>query len=405
MRLTLLLFSIFIITACKNTSEESVDGSDPFGETQLTPERKLVLDSLELEFTKAAKSGVLPGFTVAIFDKDTVFFSKGFGYASLQPEKKYDPQTVQMVASVSKTLISVALMKVIEASELSLDDPVNDYLPFEVINPKFPETSITIRHLATHTAGFNDPSGGKGNIFSEPLQQENWREVWHPIIAKYNKNEDMPMPVFLREVFARNGKFYSEESFLDHAPGTNYEYSNYGSALLAHIIEIATVSDYRDYTKKHILEPLQMNRSGWSRDQVDTENHITYYNDNYKAVPNFHIITYPDGGFYSSLEDLTKFMQEMMRGYYGEGTLLASSSYKEMFRSQFPDLETQTGLLWDLDQDCCVGHSGNDFGIAAMMYFYKEQGIGRIIFTNIDVQQEQQEDLFYSMHDALYSFE
>ncbi|MBX2828622.1 MAG: beta-lactamase family protein [Flavobacteriaceae bacterium] len=192
---------------------------------------------------------------------------------------------------------------------------------------------------------------------------------------------------------------------MNHSPGTYYEYSNYGTALLAHIIEIATETDYRSYTRKQILEPLGMQRSGWNLKEVDTTNHVAYYNDRYHPVPPYHIITYPDGGLYSTIEDMTLFLQEMMRGYEGEGTLLSPQSYKEMFSVFNSDLDSQTGLIWDLDQGCCIGHGGNDFGTATMMYFFKEQGIGRILFSNLDIQQEQQEEAYYGIHNELYSFE
>ncbi|GAB5399565.1 MAG: hypothetical protein Aureis2KO_11500 [Aureisphaera sp.] len=391
------------IIGCGNNSREK----DP-KETKtyhLTKERSAQLDSLDILLTQKANQDILPGFAVSIFSKDTVFLQKGYGYANMEKQLRYNPQTVQMIASVSKTMIGVALMKAVQDNKLSLDDPISQFLPFPIQHVHFPENAITVRHLATHTAGItDDPHGGKGNIFSKKLVKDNWREVWHPFIAKYNANVDVPMDEFLTAIFSKDGAWYTEEIFLNHAPGTHYEYSNFGTALLAHIIERATGTDYREYTRKHILEPLQMKRSGWSRNEVDVENHIAYYNDSYHAVPEYHIITYPDGGLYSTVEDLTLFLQEMMQGYDGQGTLLSAASYKEMFGVYNPELDSKTGLIWDLDQDCCIGHGGNDFGIATMMYFFKDQGIGRILFGNLDVQQEQQDEAFYSIHNELYSF-
>jgi hypothetical protein len=97
-------------------------------------------------------------------------------------------------------------------------------------------------------------------------------------------------------------------------------------------------------------------------------------------------------------------MQEIMKGYYEEGSLLETSSFKEMLSSQSKLIENNTGLFWDLDQSCCIGHGGNDFGIATMMYFDIRDGIGRIVFTNIDVQLEKQEETFYSIFNETFIF-
>ncbi len=395
-------FILLLSVGCLNKN----DAKKTVASSPLSEARQQRLDSLDIFLSQKSNEDILPGFAVSIFSKDSVYFSKGYGFANMEKGLRYNPQTTQMIASVSKTLISVALMKAVEEGKLSLKDPINKYLPYSVHHPNFKEIPITLQHLATHTSGITDePHGGKGNIFSKKLVKENWREVWHPIITSYNTNIPKAMDAFLFDIFSEKGAWYSPATFLNAQPGSYYEYSNYGTALLAHIIEIVTKTDYRDYTRQHILRPLKMDRSGWSKAEVDTLNHIAYYNDRYHPVPDYRIITYPDGGFYSSIEDMTLFLQEMMKGYDGEGTILKSSSYQEMFTSHFPNLETQSGLIWDLDQDCCIGHGGNDFGIATMMYFYKDQGIGRILFSNLDVQQEQQDDAFYGIHNELYSFQ
>jgi CubicO group peptidase (beta-lactamase class C family) len=355
-------------------------------------------DSLNNVLVDYQKKQDLPGFVVSIFNKDSILFAKGYGVADLKTKKPYTEKTVQGIASISKTFIATALMKVVEEGLVELDDNINKYLPYKITNINHPDTPITIRHLATHTSSFSDPSGGKGNIFSEKLKKENWRPIWHPIIKNYNTNIDMPMNVFLEDVFS------NKENFMSERPGTYYEYSNYGSALLAHIIEIVAKIDFKTFTKKEIFEPLGMTSTRWEYIQADTINHITYYNDNYKPVPKYRIITYPDGGLYTNVTDLTKYMQEIMKGYYQEGSLLKTESFKEMLSSQSKLISTNTGIFWDLDQSCCIGHGGNDFGIATMMYFDIRDGIGRIVFTNIDVQQENQEEAFYGVFNETFIY-
>ena len=63
---------------------------------------------------------------------------------------------MQNIASVSKTLIGVSIMKLVEEDRLSLDDEANRFLPFDIVNPHFPASPILIRHLATHTSSILD---------------------------------------------------------------------------------------------------------------------------------------------------------------------------------------------------------------------------------------------------------
>ena len=106
------------------------------------------------------------GFSVAIVNQDKILYSKGFGYSDKLENKDYTENTIQNIASISKTFIGIALLKAQELGKLNLDDPINNYLPFNVINPRFPNTAITIRHLATHTSSIIDPSRYEKNGYA-----------------------------------------------------------------------------------------------------------------------------------------------------------------------------------------------------------------------------------------------
>ncbi|WP_187696500.1 serine hydrolase domain-containing protein [Xanthovirga aplysinae] len=363
-------------------------------------------DSLDIKLENLLSEGNLPGFALSIFTKDRVFYQKGFGYANVERQIPFNSNTVQGIASISKTLIAVSVMKLVEEGKLSLDDKINDILPFEVTNPNFSEVPITIRHLATHTSSINDaPNYDRVYIFKEKLDKNKFQEGWHKHLEIYNQNKEMTMPEFLGSVFARDGNWRTDENFLNEKPGTYYEYSNMGTALLAYIVEIKTGEEYKDYTKRLILDPIGMNRSGWSLNEVDTINHIVYYNEDYNPVPSYHVITYPDGGLNSTVSDLTKYLQEMMKGYYGESKLLSEASFREMMKNQTKDLDIASGIIWDLSNDCCIGHGGNDFGVTTMMFFDPQKGIGKILFSNISIEYEKQSKEFYQIFNTMFQYD
>ena len=175
--------------------------------------------------------------------------------------------------------------------------------------------------------------------------------------------------------------------------------------MLAYCIQLSIGKNYMEFTKDLILKTLKMENSGWSLKEVDHENHIAYYNEVYNVVPSYYCITYPDGGLYSNVSDLTKFMQAMMKGYEGKSNILSAASFKEMMKNQIPELDTPTGIIWDMDNTCCIGHGGNDFGIATMMFFDPDTGIGKILFTNISIEKEEQEKEFYSIFGNMFKYD
>ncbi|MFK7908169.1 MAG: serine hydrolase [Chitinophagales bacterium] len=365
-----------------------------------------LIDSLNTDLQNVHKQNILPGFAVSIFTKDSIIYQKGFGYADLESQKPYTPESVQIIASITKTLIGVSLMKAVEAGQLALDDAINDHLPFKVINPHFPNVPITARHLATHTSSIDDTKkSDKGYRFDTPLLKEKFPEAHHSLLKHYNQTADISMADFLKLKLSFSEKWYEKEVFTTKEPGTHYEYSNLGATLLAYIIELKTGQSFSDYTNTHIIKPLKMNSSTWNLDKIDSQKQVTYYNEILNSIPNYHIISYPDGGLYSSVTDLTKYLQEMIKGYDGESKLLQKKSFREIMRKQYEGEELTDGLCWDLSFPNLIGHSGNDFGTATLMYFSPKTGIGRILFTNISIEKEEQENAFYGIFNILFAYQ
>ncbi|MEM1327157.1 MAG: serine hydrolase domain-containing protein [Bacteroidota bacterium] len=102
---------------------------------------------LTTQLQEIYENGHLPGLAVAIVTKDSTLFQQAFGYADVAQQVAYTPQTQQNIASLSKTFVGIVLMKAIEANKLSLETPINELLPFEVVNPYASAQPITVRHL------------------------------------------------------------------------------------------------------------------------------------------------------------------------------------------------------------------------------------------------------------------
>jgi len=337
------------------------------------------------------------GFSVAIVNQNGSLFEKGFGYSNRKENKKYTANTIQNIASISKTFIGITLMKAQELGYLNLDDPINDFLPFKVINPYFPNIPITIRQLATHTSSIRDPSRYEKNGYI--LKEENNGE------AKVNRNfrspnEMMTQSVFLKNILNKKGKWYKKNNFLKNNPGEIFEYSNIAAGLAALVLENAMGEPFNVLTKRYIFEPLGMSNTGWSFDEVDFSKHSILYSNIETELAFYQLITYPDGGLITSSSDLGKYLSELISGYSGSGRILKVENYDELFNSNLNDKnhkerndnayndEYNMGIFMGSSAQGQIGHTGGDPGVTTLMFFNAKTKIGKILLVNTDVNKD-----------------
>jgi CubicO group peptidase (beta-lactamase class C family) len=280
----------------------------------------------------------------------------------------------------------MALMKAQELGLLQLDDAINTYLPFKIYNPKFKDKHITIRQLANHTSSILDTEFyNRIYVFKDKIPRfykqlpENIQQNVKEDINRFNNNKMMPAASFIKNQYSIAGTWYAPENFSSNSPGTSYKYSNMGANIAAYIIELVSGVSYTDFLQKHILNPLQMDASGWHSKNNPLKNISTLYWYDY-PIPNYEFITYGDGGFMTNIEDFSKFLITVIRGYNGEQNILKTSSYKEIFKDS-TDKDFKKNLFWNIDNEK-IGHSGNDPGVISHAYFLKKNKHGIIVFVN-----------------------
>jgi CubicO group peptidase (beta-lactamase class C family) len=98
----------------------------------------------------------VPALAAAIVKRGRVICASAAGVANIEQEQPATPDTLFLIASVSKTITGTALMQLRDQGKFGLDDDVNRYLPFRVSIPAAPAASITFRQLLTHTASVAD---------------------------------------------------------------------------------------------------------------------------------------------------------------------------------------------------------------------------------------------------------
>jgi CubicO group peptidase (beta-lactamase class C family) len=310
----------------------------------------------------------IPGLSASIVIGEEVVWQNAYGYANIEENKPVVNDTLFKIASVSKTLTATCLMQLDEQEYFDLFDPINDYLPFNVIHPLYPSTDITFHMLLTHSSGIND----------------NWDYLFH-----FVGDSPIPFQIFLEEYLASGGLYYDETTnFCSWEPGTSWKYSNVGVALVGYLVEIISGINFTMYTENFLFSPLGMDESGWYLRDLD-ESHIAmpYHWNGVDYEPYGHIgwVDVPAGDLRTSSPQLINFLTMFIsNGSFNSQEILNSATVSMMLTPQLP-FNQNLGLIWwksNIGGRIVWGHGGSDYGAKAQMRFDPETKIGIVVLTN-----------------------
>lgn len=306
----------------------------------------------------------IAGLAAIVIDKDEVIY-KMKGYANIEKQIPVNEHTVFEWASVSKILIWISVLQLVEKSMLDLETDIETYLPNDFRTKKKFEDPITMRHLMHHSAGFDDSYTDL--MIHRPTQKNALREVLEEADIK--------------QIFP---------------PGDVVAYSNYGSGLAAYIVEEVSGLDYREYVRNNIFEPLQMTKTAIDPEQDDNKwvreqrGEVQGYSDALQLIePNLYSIPmYPIGSVMGTATDLQKLLQALLAE---EGTPLFKDkrTIDIMFEPTLYYPETNiprvaNGLFYFPSKSQHVyGHGGNSKAFSSSFYVDRKERIGVIVLTNI----------------------
>lgn len=176
-----ILFIFFLLSflACKKSNDLTVNS----------------LEELEEKLKIEKEDNDLTSISYCVVKNDEVLYFNALGFADKANNKLATDNTRYLLASISKTITAVALMKSLEENSISLDDDINQYLPFSVRNPNFTTTAITYRMLLSHKSSISDK-------FQNNLD-----------LDCYGNDCSMTLEQFFNDVFLSNGQFFSANNF------------------------------------------------------------------------------------------------------------------------------------------------------------------------------------------------
>ncbi len=353
------------------------------------------MSNFEQVFKNICQARGVVGANVLIIKDNKIVEQVTYGYQDLEDKILTLPNTIYRIASVSKVEVALAIMKLYENKQLDLDKDISVYLGFKVRNPHFPNDIITIRMLMTQTSSITD------GFDDEDLSNEVRRDG-------YNGVNGTNLKVTLKDLLVPNDSiYYSEVTFLNHKPGTQFCYSNFGCGILACIVEKISGMYFTDYVQKNVLDLLKIDAS-FRIDQIKAFDQIASLyipsGDNYKLCRNKTMFMNglyerfplgenfrgPAGGLFISIPDLAKIMIMLInKGNYNNKQVFSEETIDEMLKKNWQgprdgNYEAK-GLQMIIRENyhghCVWGHYGNAYGLTSFMLFNPTEKIG-ICFAN-----------------------
>ncbi|HEV2578697.1 MAG TPA: serine hydrolase [Acidobacteriaceae bacterium] len=323
------------------------------------------------------------GATISIYQNGQPLILKGYGYADFKKKTPVDPVvTTFRPGSISKLFTYVSMMQLVEQGKLNLDTNVQQYLDFK-INPGprgIGDAPITLRNLATHTAGFEEE------------------------LHDFGSDKSGKLPLDIRTFLIRN------QPHRFAAPGKDLAYSNYGITLIGYIVQRVSGEPYVDYVQRHIFTPLGMTHSTFQQPLpkgfIATKGYLHTSADD----TGFEGVTeVPAGGLSSTAADMAIFGQMLLgRGTYNGVQILQPASVALLLTPQFtpgPGVSPWDLGFYDEDRNGIrfIGHGGDLLACHSQFWIEPTHGLSFFIsYNSAGAAQKARGELFNAFVDRYF---
>ena len=364
MKSKIYIFLVLLIIGCTNSNNTKIDLNR--------------LNSIEELITKDIEQNNLPGAVVLVGDDKGIVYKRAFGIKNPETLEKYKDDDIFRIASMTKAITSIAVLKLWEKGKIYLDDPIEKYIPefkgveiFESFNEKDSSYTskqtikkITVRQLLTHTSGIGyDFIDGNPSI----------KAIYHKKKQSFMKNgvmcfcdEDVTIGEAIENL---------ADVPLHHEPGEKFTYGM-GLDVLGYMIEIVSGKKLNEFFREEIFEPLEMNDTYFylpteKEDRLvpvltKNENEWVIFEDN-RFNENYPIEGerkfFAGGcGLSSTVEDYYKFLSVFINnGNYKGKSFISKQTNDLIFQNQLPEeFGFGVGLAFGvvLDKDLKNGGTG-----------------------------------------------
>src|SRR5687768_477398 len=254
----------------------------------------------EADLKDIMKANEAVGLAVVVVKDGDIIYKKSLGLKDIAGNTPLKEEDIFRIASISKSFSATAIMRLVEAKKVSLDDDFSGLVGFKVRNPKFPDKVITLRMVLSHTSSINDSQGYFNLNVINPSTNNDWAKCYN-----------------------------------DYPPGGGYQYCNLNFNMVGAVLERLSGERFDVHMRRNILNPLGL-YGGYCIDSLDNNKFVTLYEydstsklqsspmayaprraeiSGYKMGYSTPVFS-PTGGMKISAQDLAKYM--IMHMNYGE---------------------------------------------------------------------------------------
>lgn len=301
----------------------------------------------------------VPGTAIALVGRDGPIWVGGVGVRDRASGATMESDTVFRVGSLTKSIIALGVMRLVDQGKLDVDRPLREILPdVPIDNPWDDVAPVTLAHCMEHTAGFDE--------------------------VRFNEifTDDEGLPV--RDTLAINPR----SKRVRWRPGTRHAYSNVGYTLAARAIEVATGEPFDDYLRREVMLPLGITDADFRRTEVIRPRLATGYLQDSTAVPFQTFAHRPSGALLASAADLGKLVHFWIRRGEGYPPIVSPEGLARIEHSgtlPYPRTENEYGFANYGDVQHPVfgrGHDGGMPGFHASIRYFPGLDAGYVMLLN-----------------------
>ena len=325
----------------------------------------------------------VPGATVAVVKDGRLVIAKGYGYNDIVNRTPIDAKTTSFrIGSTTKLFTWTAVMQLVEEGKIDLDADINTYLKDFKIPDTWPGQPVTMRHLMTHTAGFED-------------------STIHMVV------DDPANLISIRRYCAENIPARI------NPPGKVSLYSNYGTTLAAVVVEDVSGMPFDQYLQSRILTPLAMKNTSIREDLPPelasqlTNGYMFAHGENLPIHDDIYVIG-PAGSISSTAPDMAKFMiAHLQNGTYGNATILSPGTAELMHAEAFTnDPRVASMCLGFYEQYYngrrAIAHGGDTNTFHSLLLLIPDEKTGFFVSSNSAGGKGVRDEIFTSFMDHYY---
>lgn len=339
--------------------------------------------TFEEEVTHLKRLYDIPAIGIAIVNDNEIEYQKAFGLINIDDAIEYNSNTPIRVQSISKSVTTLAVIKLIEKYDLEVNQPLKEYINLEAFDEFSPEIyQLSLEDLLTHKSGLT-----LGNIF-----------------AMYDPYVEIPsLEKSLKQTISFNSSMKS-----------SFNYSNTGYNFLEWIIESVSKQSFEEFVNLEILNPLNMNESTFDYHKLNIKPSIAGYNIAHNPVSMYVYPEKASGELFSTLTDMTRFIDYLASIQASDVLNLDSTLKSRMFSTISNDIGVYNYVydgygygfyVEELDnENFAIAHGGQGAGVMSHFHVLPNEQSGIVILTNSQRSWPMIAHIL-SMYRRMYRFE